>query len=106
MLNKLCSNQSINFKEQFLHQKKFLGSKASPVPVFIYLSSIICKNKLNLLKTIVNYVQFNVRYYSNVQAILILTAASLKLRFVITGLIFRVIYSYKREKYHSEDEHL
>jgi hypothetical protein len=105
MLNKLCSNQSINFKEQFLHQKIFLGSKASPVPVFIYLSSIICKNKLNLLKTIVNYVNFNVRYYSNVQAILLLTAASLKLRFVITGLIFRVIYSYKREKYHSE-EHL
>ncbi len=46
------------------------------------------------------------RYYSNVQAILLLTAASLKLRFVIAGLIFRVIYSYKREKYHSEDEHL
>jgi hypothetical protein len=33
-----------------------------------------------LLKTIVNYVHFNVRYYSNVQAILLLTAASLKLR--------------------------
>ncbi len=42
----------------------------------------------------------------NVQAILLLSAASLKLRFVITGLIFRVIYSCKREKYHSEDEHL
>ncbi len=46
------------------------------------------------------------RYYSNVQAILLLSAASLKLRFVITGLIFRVIYSHKREKYHSKDEHL